>query len=202
MLLAVLAVLAVLTVPLARGRLGNLAHLELRAVWVLAAALVAQIVIISVLPGGNVTVDRILHLTTYVTVLAWVVWNSGLRWRWVLMAGGFANFTVIVANDGVMPASGAAIEAAGLAAGHAFENSAPVADAKLAFLGDVFAIPDRFPLANVFSVGDVLIVLGVFLILHRQCESYLAYVLARLGDAIRGRHRTRNRPGAYAGAIS
>jgi hypothetical protein len=31
---------------------------------------------------------------------------------------------------------------------------------RLWFLGDVFAIPAGWPLANVFSVGDVLILLG------------------------------------------
>jgi hypothetical protein len=54
MLLAALAVLVIVTVPLAGGRLGRLADLRLRAVWVLALALVAQILIISVIPGGDV----------------------------------------------------------------------------------------------------------------------------------------------------
>jgi hypothetical protein len=186
MLLAVLALLAVITVPLAGGRLGRLADLRPRAVWALLAALLAQIVIISVLPGGDVDLDRGLHLATYVAVLVWVAYNTGLPWRWAIIAGGLCNFAAIVANKGVMPASKSALETAGLGGGSAFENSAHVAHAKLAFLGDVFGIPEAFPLANVFSVGDVLIILGIFLIVHRQCESYLAYLLARAGDALRG----------------
>jgi hypothetical protein len=185
MLLAALAVLAVVTVPLAGGRLGQLADLRLHAVWALAAALVAQVVIISVLPGGDVTVHRVLHLTTYLTVLAWVVLNRNMLWRWLIVIGGALNFLVIAVNGGVMPASRAAQVAAGLDPKGGFENSAHVANANLGFLGDVFAVPADLPLANVFSVGDALLVVGVFLVLHRTSESYLAYRLARLGDRIR-----------------
>jgi hypothetical protein len=187
MLLVVLAIVAIVTVPLAGGRLGRLADVRLRAVWALAAALLAQVLIISVVPEGDETLHRVLHLATYVTVLAWIAINRDLRWRWTLVAGGVLNFVVIVANNGVMPASRAAVRAAGLGAGHGFENSAPVAHATLAFLGDVFAVPASFPFANVFSVGDGLIVLGIFLMLHRQCESFVAYLVARAGSLGRWR---------------
>ena len=43
----------------------------------------------------------------------------------------------------------------------------------LAFLGDVFATPQWFPLYNVFSVGDVLMLLGVFLAIHAASGSRL-----------------------------
>jgi hypothetical protein len=88
-----------------------------------------------------------------------------------------------------MPASRAAQIAAGLVGRQGFENSAAVAHPNLGFLGDVFAVPADLPLANVFSIGDALLVLGTFLVVHRQCESYLAYRLARLGDAMRGHGR-------------
>jgi hypothetical protein len=44
-------------------------------------------------------------------------------------------------------------------------------DPRLAFLGDVFAIPRGWPLANVFSVGDVLIAVGVVVAVHGICGS-------------------------------
>jgi len=185
MFLAALTVLAIASVPLAGGRLGQLAELRLRAVWALVLALLAQVVIISIVPGGDVTTHRVLHLTTYVAVLGWVVLNRRLLWRWPIVVGGVLNFVVIVANGGVMPASRAAQAAAGLSAHGGFENSAPLTDARLAFLGDIFAVPSWVPLANVFSIGDALLVLGIFLAVHRLGESYLAYLLARLGDRLR-----------------
>ena len=45
---------------------------------------------------------------------------------------------------------------------------------RLAFLGDVFFIPVSWPLSNVFSVGDVLVALGIVWALHRICQSRLA----------------------------
>ena len=41
-----------------------------------------------------------------------------------------------------------------------------VDDPRLLFLGDIFATPSSWPLYNVYSVGDVLIVAGVLVLLH------------------------------------
>ena len=86
-----------------------------------------------------------------------------------------ANLAAIVANGGVMPASGDALEAAGLVTDvEQFTNSGVVADPNLLFLGDVFAVPAGSPLANVFSIGDVCMALGVFLLIHAVTASRLA----------------------------
>ncbi len=46
-------------------------------------------------------------------------------------------------------------------------------DAKLQFLGDVFATPASLPLHNVFSIGDVILLVGVFVLVHVACGSRL-----------------------------
>ncbi len=102
--------------------------------------------------------------------------------------GGGLNFAAIAANDGVMPASPEAVEAAGLDLGDAFENSLPVTDPNLLFLGDVFATPGFLPVDNVYAVGDVLIALGALVCLHHACASRPAVALAarlRRGRAYR-----------------
>jgi hypothetical protein len=48
-----------------------------------------------------------------------------------------------------------------------FTNSGALAHPHLLPLGDVFATPAGMPLHNVFSAGDVLIVVGVALLAHR-----------------------------------
>jgi hypothetical protein len=60
-----------------------------------------------------------------------------------------------------MPADPGAARLAGIEHGPGFSNSAIVGDPALRPLTDVFALPSPIPLANVFSVGDVLIGLGV-----------------------------------------
>ena len=46
-------------------------------------------------------------------------------------------------------------------------------DAKLQFLGDVFATPASWPLHNVFSIGDMILIVGVAVLVHVACGSRL-----------------------------
>jgi len=56
----------------------------------------------------------------------------------------------------------------------AFANSTAVAHPHLSILGDVFAVPASWPVSNVFSVGDVILVVAALLALHCLCGSRLA----------------------------
>ncbi|HVN60178.1 MAG TPA: MFS transporter, partial [Gaiellaceae bacterium] len=76
-----------------------------------------------------------------------------------LLAGLTANALAIAANGGEMPVSRSALAAAGLGSVGGSNISAQAG--RLRFLGDVFAVPHELPLANVFSVGDILIALGM-----------------------------------------
>jgi hypothetical protein len=175
MTLALAFALLVLTVPLAGGRLSSLESVRLRWLWLAFVAFGLQVVLVTVVPEGNTDLHRGLHLATYGLVGACVVRNLDLRFLWVAALGGLLNFIAIVANGGVMPARRGALETAGLEVqSGSFANSDLVDDARLAFLGDVFAIPAGWPGANVFSVGDVVMVLGVFLALHAAAGSRLA----------------------------
>lgn len=148
-----------------------LADIRFRASWLVALALGLQILLIEVVPSSSPAALSVgLHLASYVAGLAFV-WRNR---RWVglvvLGVGGAMNLAVIALNDGVMPASPAAVDAAGLDHDDSFQNSAPVDDAVLAPLGDVFAVPSPLPLANVFSVGDVLIVFGAGVLVVAACR--------------------------------
>lgn len=167
-LLAALA-LALLSVPLTGGRLGALATLPLRGQSLLAAAMGLQILVVNILPTALAPpLLAGLHLVSYALAAGALLLNlRRLRGLWLVAVGGAMNAAAIVANAGVMPAAPAALRAAGLhpAAG-AFVNSGPVASPNLWWLGDVFAWPSPLPLANVFSVGDLLLVAGFATILH------------------------------------
>ena len=168
MVIVVACILAVLTVPLAGGSLLRIADLRLRHGWAVAVALGTQILITVVIPAHVGALGEPLHLASYGLCGWFLVANRHIPGLWLVGLGGLGNFAAIVANGGVMPASPSALDTAGLSAGGAaeFENSAAVADAHLAFLGDVFAIPASLPLSNVFSVGDVAIVIGLAAAAH------------------------------------
>jgi hypothetical protein len=169
-LLVYAALLILATVPLAGGSLAALADAPVRGSGVVLLALGVQILITTVVPGLGEDAFRAVHAGTY-ALLAWFLWlNRGLPGVWIIGAGGAANAVAILANGGVMPAAPHALEAAGLPAETPgeFANSAAVHSPVLGWLGDVFAVPEALgPLANVFSVGDVLIAIGLAVALHR-----------------------------------
>ena len=185
MILLAVLILGLLTVPLAGGRLARLADIELRHLWAVVAAIGLQILIISVFPDRYEWTHVPLHLASYVFA-GWFVWaNRRLPGMIVIGVGAACNAIAIVANGGVMPASPTAMRAAGLPIEEGgFANSAAVEDPNLLFLGDIFSIPDSWPIIdNVFSVGDVLIAIGIVILLHGVCGSRLVPERLRAGSA-------------------
>jgi Family of unknown function (DUF5317) len=177
--LVAVVVLAAVTVPLFGGRLGALVEVRLRHVWAIFAALGLEVVAME-LPGLP---DR---LRAALLILAYPVGAIFLAANWrvpgmpLIALGAACNLLAIAANGGVMPASPTALAAAGLPVdAPGFQNSTALADPRLGFLGDVFFIPASWPLSNVFSVGDVLIALGILWALHGICRSRLAPSWAR-----------------------
>ncbi len=175
---AFLAVLA--TVPLRGGRLADLSSIRLRAAWSIVVSLALQTLVISIIAGSvPFAVASAVHLLSYALTLYFVLRNWHVPGIAVVVLGGVLNLIAITANDGVMPASAWALEFAGKAdGGEEFVNSMVQDDARLVFLGDVFAIPASVPLANVFSIGDVLLVVGGAVVVHRACRPRTADELA------------------------
>jgi hypothetical protein len=79
----------------------------------------------------------------------------------LVLVGGGSNLLAIVANGGYMPVSPGALEAMERLPKAGYSNSAPRVDVILGPLTDIFTMPTWVPMANVFSVGDVLIGAGV-----------------------------------------
>jgi hypothetical protein len=170
--LVAVVLLSALAVPLLGGRLGALAELRLRHVWAIYGALGLAVLGIG-LPGLPDWLRSALLVAAYPVGAVFLAANRRVPGMLLTAAGAALNLLAIAANGGVMPASPDALARAGLTGGEGFENSAALADARLAFLGDVFAIPASWPLSNVFSVGDVLIGVGLAWGLHRVCGSRL-----------------------------
>ena len=180
MTLALAFLIVVITVPLAGGRLDRLADVRVHWMWLAVLAFALQVLIVSVIPDLDTAAHRIAHLGSYALVGACALRNLGeLRFLWIVVLGGALNLVAIVANGGVMPASEGALESAGLVAQSGeFANSDVVEGASVAFLGDVFAIPAGWPGANVFSIGDAVMLVGAFLVLHAITGSRLAFPTA------------------------
>ena len=173
MLFAVVAV-CILTVPLARGRLLNFAALRFRHPELLFAAFLVQFTIFKLFPHEPNVADPYLYLASYALGAWFLVLNRRVPGLWLVGIGAVMNGLAIAANGGVMPGAADAFRAAGLApTPDHFVNSRAVENAKLLFLGDVFAVPSWLPFHNVFSLGDLCIVVGAFVLLHRVSGSKL-----------------------------
>jgi hypothetical protein len=79
----------------------------------------------------------------------------------VIALGALLNLVAIVANGGYMPVSTGALAALGKSPATGYSNSTQMSDPALAPLTDIFALPPAVPFANVFSIGDLLIGLGI-----------------------------------------
>ncbi|HEX7948751.1 MAG TPA: DUF5317 domain-containing protein [Candidatus Limnocylindrales bacterium] len=82
----------------------------------------------------------------------------------LIALGAASNLAAIVANGGYMPADPAAL-ASVVELSPGYSNSVVVADPALRPLTDLYALPPAFPFANVFSVGDVLIGIGIAVVI-------------------------------------
>jgi hypothetical protein len=171
----VVIALCLASVPLTGGRLMRLGELELRLPGLALAGIALQVLVVTVAPGGLGGLHEILHVASYVLLCAFGWANRRVAGVPVVLAGGALNLAPIVANGGVMPAHPAVAEVAAVQASPGrFVNSVPVADAHLGFLGDVLATPASLPLHNVYSIGDVVIVLGLLVLVHAACHGQKA----------------------------
>jgi len=167
---------------LRRGNLGNLARIELKGVWLILAALVIQILIFPL--GSSAPLVQIwteaLHMLSYAFLLAFIVLNHRHLGLLIMGAGLVSNILVISVNGGYMPASTSALRNAGM------ENVAQFleqnlrhgntvlmsAHTNLNFLGDLFSVPASVPFATAFSIGDLLLALGIIVFLAMEMPAH------------------------------
>ncbi len=161
----------------------------MRFAWLVFLALLAQIIVVFVGFGELGVLRRFVFPASNVLLLAFVV----LNWRrigiLVIAAGMVLNFSAVVSNGGLMPISPASMERAGaqdklaeLELGDPVPLSRNVlleeSDTNLQWLSDRIAwdSPGPFP---VFSVGDIIIGIGLVVILVEFLLPVVAQRLSR-----------------------
>lgn len=146
------------------GRLRTLGALRLHWTWLIVVGMAIQGLLYSAPVGERVAelgpaVGPGLYIGSMVLVLAAVVRNALVPGLALVAVGAAANLAAIVANGGFMPVSAEAL--GGHVPSGGYSNSVMVRDPALPFLTDIFALPDWLPAGNVFSIGDVLIGVGI-----------------------------------------
>lgn len=190
MFIAFMTVVILFSAVVTGGSFSRLAQVRLRYSWLIMAALLVQILITELVTDGPRPVLIGLHLATY-AVAGIALWaNRAVPGLLVVTVGAAMNAVTIALNNGTLPASPHAVEAAGLATkSGAFENSGVLAHPVLPWFGDIMATPSWLPFRNVISIGDIIILVGATIMIHAITRTVPARALAgRLAGTPRGQH--------------
>ena len=164
-----------------RGRINGLARLRLRSTGLVFIGLVLQIPLLRSPAEG---VDSpfppfsILFLLSYPFLLIFAWRNRRLAGAWMLGLGVFLNFVVILVNGGFMPISPDTLVRLNLNTSpdqwqtntHRHHSKGIIllkSETLLWELSDIFVLPPPFPLPTAYSLGDVFIAGGAFLLLQK-----------------------------------
>ncbi len=151
---------------LAGGSIGALGEMRIRWSGLILGGLVFQVVLFSGPVADRVgDLGPILYVVSTAVVLGAVLRNWEITGLPIVVVGALSNAAAIVANGGFMPASPGALAALGRSFPATYSNSSIVPHPALEPLTDIFAVPPPLPFANVFSIGDVQIAVGVAVVI-------------------------------------
>lgn len=170
------------------GRISNLGRLDLRWAPLAMLGLFVQLALFAEPVAGRIgSLGPPIYVASSALVLAALIRNLEIAGLKVVAVGAISNLGAIIANGGSMPASLDALAALGKSVGEGYSNSVEAVDPALAGLTDIYALPAWLPFANVFSIGDLFIGIGIA----------VAVCLAMRDEA----GADRNRPHGHAGPV-
>jgi hypothetical protein len=175
-MLRVVIILAVVCFALLRGgRLTNLATIRVRRMSLVLASFTIRILI----DTPFLTAPLVRFWTTPLFLLSfgllvWWIWeNRHLAGGLLIGAGIVMNLAAIAANGGAMPVDPVAALYAGkplqeTTAGALADVHRTFSDATaLWMLTDIFPIPAGIPFAAVYSIGDIILTIGIAILCYR-----------------------------------
>ncbi|NLM42657.1 MAG: DUF5317 domain-containing protein [Clostridiales bacterium] len=155
------------------GKFSNISSGEIRGWYFIISSFIVEFSAVYLASKGvKIVTDGIsfIHLLSYILLFIGLFMNFDKYPFWIITAGVFLNFLVIMANGGQMPISIEALESLGLldnaaaiANGRIITHTPLVDSTKLKFLSDILAMPKFYPRPKVYSIGDVLMAIGVFI---------------------------------------
>ncbi len=145
----------------AGGRLSNLGRLRFRWPWLIMVAILVRLAVL-LPPLDRVPASRYIYVLALAAIIAWTIWHfKRLPGIGLVSLGAASNVVAIVMNGVRMPV---APEFAGALTrnGQIGQYTVMGPGTNLNFLGDWIRL---WPSPEVYSVGDVLIALGLGVVL-------------------------------------
>jgi len=160
--------------------------IELKYWWLVIVAFIPQVFAFYFSVGALRLPDEwipTILVSTQIVLLLFVWLNRRLSGMWLSGVGLILNFLVIISNGGFMPISPEMVSRylihnetdgswqVGKRLLSTKDIVIPPAETKLFIFSDRFAIPEWFHYPVVFSLGDVLISLGIFWLIFSSVET-------------------------------
>ncbi len=156
------------------GSLKSLKTAQIRMPALLVLAFLIQVLVSFMLLAGSrffINQRLVFYALSYGLLFVALFTNLSNKAVWLVVMGSLLNFAVIFLNGGTLPIAVEALEKAGfnnrlelIQAGRLVQYQLTEGSGSwLAFLGKRLTPPAMYPLRQVFSIGDVLISLGVFI---------------------------------------
>lgn len=162
-------VIGIILALLRGGRFGNLANVDLKAVWLTIVAFAVQFSAIFLFP--SLLAQAI--ILSYGILILFCLANRRESGFYLIMLGMLLNIIVMLANGGRMPVEMTAAahlspqDVPALEAGTYGKHIAMSDETNLNFLGDIIYLRSPYPHHTIVSIGDLLLSLGVILYLQQ-----------------------------------
>jgi hypothetical protein len=176
-MLRLIIIIVVIAVALLRGgSLRNLGALKLRWLPLVIAGFALQLLIFTPFASSPLVAFATvpLYIVSMALLTIWVALNWRIPGMALIAVGLLMNFAAIGANGGHMPVSPESARYAGTIVNYASEGAlvannsiATDSNVHLWLLTDIIPIPKQIVFANVLSIGDVLLTIGVGMLCYR-----------------------------------
>lgn len=161
-----------------KGRFSSLRRLRINGWYLLIFSAILQTLLSREILPANFHFATI--MLTYILLIVCVLLNFRRLSMKITLVGIMLNFFVIAANNGYMPVSKKALEFAGydvttitsnvLDVFHSVINEAT----RLVFLADYLPIPEPYWFPQIWSIGDLFLIVGIFLFFQDLKPNYKA----------------------------
>lgn len=168
-------VLGIIIGKLRGGKIQNIGKFMFRTSYLLVFSIIIQLGTSILISLGHETVIQyrlLLYIISYIMLFIVLFLNLGRKSVWVILIGAIANFAAIVLNGGSMPIDITILEKGGFAnilaslEIGAMKNYINIKEAYsfTVHLAKRFITPEWYPFKQVFSIGDILISIGLLLL--------------------------------------
>lgn len=192
MLRACIVLGVIVIARLSGGSLRHFASLALRWPLLIVASLALQLLIFTPFRDESLVQVAVvpIYLVSMVLLVVWVWLNRHIPGITLIALGIIGNLAAIVANGGYMPVDPDAARYAGNLALYEggdvpIVNNSHATDeqVRLWVLTDIFPIPRGIPFANVISLGDILLTIGVCILCYQTIRGNERIVHDRRAEA-------------------